>query len=93
MAAKVGLRDPMIYVYRFSHGDEKSELALTTKAVRTQRVVEQISGMIADYGALMLILTMTIFGKQIDKDGGMIPVDHHLSMFAALVGTQVIRNE
>ena len=80
----------MIYLFRFSHGDEKSELALTTRTVRRQRVIEQISSMIADYSALMLILTLIIFGKQIDKDGNLMPVETHLSTFGALIGTQVI---
>ena len=90
LVSKVGLRDPMVYVYRFSYGDEKSELLLTTKSVRQQRVIEQISAMSCDYAALFLMLTVTLMGKAIDKDGKMISAEDHMQMYAVLIACQVV---
>ena len=90
LVAKVGLRDPMVYVYRFSYGDEKSELLLTTRSVRQQRVIEQISAMSCDYVAMFLMLTVTLMGKAIDKDGKMVSAQDHMQMYAVLIACQVV---
>ena len=90
LVGKVGLREPMVYLYRFSHGDEKSELQMSTRIVRQQRVIEQISQMSCDYFALVLVLTVSLMGNLQDVNGEVVTWQSQATLYGLLILCQII---